>query len=598
MTDYVDNVIIGGVKKKLRDSEARKIADDAAKNAVSDAEKLVNGKMDDWQSELDELKTDLSTSVDDKAAEVDKKVLGWKSDIEAATDKVDKAIADSSAKMDEKIAEWQEQVNAMLGQYLRYDEEKGEYANIEEYFFVNRDGKRYSAKFPHWATSTATKGVKTDDNAGLVVEPSTNAKASRDDYRGITAFSCNRCNGYVSDDGMPHVTAIEGDSRFEADGSNGDVWVLAPVLYWSWVSDGNYKHVSISDSPHAGYAPAPGAVLPTGKQRPFMLYPPYIGGKDSDGKLRSASGMPLFNSTYSANSSIDLAKSRGAGYSGKTVADNWYMTVMPLVKYADQSIQTVYRGCSEFYLEYKVTVAQTDANSVVISASNAANLPTGCQVMVGTSAHGSEILVEVPVLAKETVDDSNVRLVLDTDKAVTTAVGNYVSTAPYRPGYCDGIQGTDGYPNANYQGKEPCKIQNIEMLTGCCEVLSGVILKGSPTQEWYVCKDSANYATSLTSNYKKVGQYTGVASNWSYPKDYENAEGLFVPTESGGSSSTGLGDGYYLPSASSSLFECLGVGRLSTRGYAGLFCVYGTSGLGDCWWYIAGRLSATGRCGG
>jgi hypothetical protein len=142
---------------------------------------------------------------------------------------------------------------------------------------------------------------------------------------------------------------------------------------------------------------------------------------------------------------------------------------------------------------------------------------------------------------------------------------------------------------------EPFKIQNIEVMVGAYEVLSDIILKGSLTQEVYRCYDSANYSTSITDNYVKIGEFTGTANAWNYTKDVVNADGLLLPQGYGATTSTGNGDGWYLPAASTSTYEWLGFGDLSNGASAGLRCVHGSDALSYTLWAIAGRLSAISR---
>ena len=67
---------------------------------------------------------------------------------------------------------------------------------------------------------------------------------------------------------------------------------------------------------------------------------------------------------------------------------------------------------------------------------------------------------------------------------------------------------------------------------------------------------------------------------------------------SGGSSSSGPRDGYYIEAATSGLREWLRFGSLvGGLPTAGLSCVHGPSGLTSASWTIGGRLSVTGNRG-
>ena len=93
-----------------------------------------------------------------------------------------------------------------------------------------------------------------------------------------------------------------------------------------------------------------------------------------------------------------------------------------------------------------------------------------------------------------------------------------------------------------------------------------------------------------------------VTAAWRYisatPNDQEFCT---LPTEWGGSSSTGYRSAVYFDAASvTGLREWLSGGSLFNGSLAGLACLTGGNGLGNGYWYIAARSSASGatRCEG
>lgn len=505
---------------------------------------------------------------------------------------------------DSKVDEWQQEVSAIIGAYLHYDEEKGEYTNIEEYFYAHRDGKSYGVSYPKYGSDSSITCTKLGANAGLVMEPSTATTQGRDDYSSINCFFHMRCNGYVDADGMPHVTAIKGDSRYKEDGSNGDVLVLKPTIYCRHIETESLAMHYWSDSPLPGYEVIPGGLLPDGRRRPFMLYAAFAASKGSDGYMHSVAGANCWNRTLSHNTSHTAAAGRGAGYSGKTHADDYMHKMLILMKYAKKSSQAVMAGCTSYNLQYPVTVAESGVKRVVLSDSNAANLLVGSCIQLGTSTTAGldrntsssySVFDSAMILSKEALGDGNTALYVDTADVFNTTAGAIVSTTPYRSGYCNSVLGPDGSPVSYTSGKEPLLLDEMELMVGAYEILSDTILKGSPTQEVWCCYDCASYATSITASYVKVGEYTGNANAWNYTKDIAFSGGYLLPQGTGAGSTTGMGDGWYLPAASTSLYEWLGVGSLGSGTYAGLFCVHGNRGLSDARWDFAGRLSLIGR---
>ena len=126
------------------------------------------------------------------------------------------------------------------GTTFHYDDAKHEYANVREYYTQHRSGRIYGVQFPRYSFSRVPTGVKTHDNANLSVTVSTAANAGRDDYAYLNAFQWRDVNATVDESGVPHITAIEGDSRFRRDGSNGDVFVMVAPGYFRIDGDDNH----------------------------------------------------------------------------------------------------------------------------------------------------------------------------------------------------------------------------------------------------------------------------------------------------------------------------------------------------------------------
>lgn len=198
--------------------------------------------------------------------------------------------------------------NAAKGVRFEYDGTKGEYGNIAAYFAAHKDGKVYGVKFPKYTYSNTPTGVKTRDNANLTIEISTNAKAGRDDYAPLNAFRVWDVNATIGDDGVPHVTAIDGiDTRFKRDGSNGDVYVMTCPGYYKLESTSTHNEFLYSDTQYDGYAPLPGVLLPDGSKRPCLLFAKYAASLDSQQRPLSVSGVEIDREFGSQNREIGRA---------------------------------------------------------------------------------------------------------------------------------------------------------------------------------------------------------------------------------------------------------------------------------------------------
>lgn len=490
-----------------------------------------------------------------------------------------------------------------------WDADAGEYTNdsIAAYLGARRDGLVYGVSIPK---GSATACTKTGANAGIANPvPGIVGRAAIDPYAGLGAFFTLEVNGYVDPDGTPHVTAIQGDGRFSRTGSNGNVWILAPVLYWRIDSTGAESvEMSISDSRQSGLEPQPHAYLPNGSLRPYMLYAKYMIG-ELEGKWVSASGLPVLTMSVSHNTLIDRLDTANTGYSGKSVADDWYVKTMWLVKYATKNSQSVMAGCTDYSTQATPTVAEANVTRVILANADAEKLVVGSSVMLGTGAKGVDrgsataydVLKASRIVSIKDYDADNKAVHIDAAAFSTTTTG-CLSTAPWHTGACDMVEG-DGSPTNPTSGKEPFALQGIELALGVYEVLGDVILSSDGSTGWYpyVNHDSRSEAKALTDGYAKspVPIPSGDVDAWHYPLYPVAAEGLLVPQGDGASTSTGLCDGCYTNSTSTAATrEWLSGGILRHGGSAGLFCVYGDYALASGWWRIGSRLSGNGRSRG
>lgn len=485
---------------------------------------------------------------------------------------------------------------------LQWDETAGEYTSesIAALLAAGNDSLAYGVTIPEGSATACTKVAA---NTGIAnPTPGYTGVPAVDPYVGRGSFRTLRVNATVDADGAPHVTAIEGDGRFALDGSNGNVWVLTPTLYWNFI----VGELFVSDTKLPGMQPCPCAKLPDGTLRPFMLTARYW-MSNHDGEAASVSGAKPWTYNVSHNSLISQCKNATTGYSGKSVFDDWYPKVMMLLKYATKHSQSVFAGCTSYDLSYPVTVAETGVTRVIVSSANAANLVVGSTVMVGTAntdrnnATAHDVVDSATITKVEAYDASNSSVYLDLSATITTETTHYLKTAPWRSGSTDGVEG-DGTPTAagRTNGKEPFQLQGIELAGGFNEVLGDVILDYDGTQgpEICICWDSRKEATSITSDYTRTGKrlHADSSEGWHYPLTPDSAGGLLFGSGNGASQSTGMCDGHYMNKASvTGTREWLGLGVLGYGGVAGLWCVYGYYALGIAGWLIGSRLSGTGR---
>ena len=514
-----------------------------------------------------------------------------------------------SEKSGQRIANALERLAGVRG--LDWDEEAGAYTNqsVAAMLADLRDGLTYGVSIPK---TSAVGCTKFGANAGIAnPTPGYVGHPAIDPYAGLGPFRHFDVNGYVDADGTPHVTAIEGDGRFRRDGSNGNVWVLAPVLWWIMDESGESSvTISVSDTRLSGMSAQPQAYLPDGTLRPYMLYAKYFGSDDGNGKMVSVSGGVPWTYTVSHNALITSCQNATTGYSAKSIADDWYVKTMFMLKYATKNSQSVYYGCNDYNYQIAPTVAETGVTRVIVSKANAANLIVGSSMMLGThtsnnndrnQSYNHDTFTNRRIIKIEDYDANNSAVYMDGAGTFNTHTTDLFSTAPWVAGSLDEVEGDGTITQAGTQNKhEPCKIQGIELFVGALECLGDVILKGRSESGFEVCVnyDSRNEATSLTNDYTTTGTYLEASSSNAhhYPLYPHNAGGVICGQGTGASQSTGLCDSQYTyKQHASAEQEYLGLGYLSNAANAGIWYVSGAGAVGTTYWSFGSRLSATGR---
>lgn len=501
--------------------------------------------------------------------------------------------------------------NATGGAKFEYDNAKGEYGNIAAYMAAHKDGKVYGVKFPKYTYSNTPTGVKTRDNANLAIEISTNDKAGRDDYVPLNAFRVWDVNATVDDDGVPHVTAIDGiDTRFKRDGSNGDVYVMTCPGYYKLDSTSTHNEFLYSDTQYDGYAPLPGVLLPDGSKRPCLLFAKYAASLDSQQRPLSVSGKEIDREFGSQNRAIDYALKKGKGYAGRCAGDNFYIQLMLMLKYATKN-SDVLGGCWQYTPQTAVTKAETGVKRVIIATSSAGNFDIGSTINIGTdkernSAGNYSAARARTILSKTNLDANNTALNLDGD-AITTTTACFVSSMPWKTGATDKLLGTDGRPSAAFAANhQPIRLQGIELFNGVYETDADLIVNAVKESDdkgrldIYRVFDITKASKTSTANYTKIGEFPArtkaIDNSWRYAEDFTLSNGVLIPTGIGATSATGLCDGVYAnPLASQGLRQVRRFGGLWYGAACGAFAVYLPADLAFRWWHFGGRLSALGR---
>ena len=511
---------------------------------------------------------------------------------------------------------------------------------FENAFALQRTGKVYTVKFPLWKTSHLAEGEKLDDNAGLVLEPSTKTIRGRNDYKDIPLFKTYDVNAYVDGDGVRHVTAIKGDKNFRDTGKT-DVFVMQMSYFEKTWTDDQYWYYSITDTARDGYTIARECINRDGTTQPFALYSKYVTSFIDD-KPYSTKGMAparycsnpneavkSVNNSY--NGLIDYCKKKGKFYTGGTTALYKYVLLTQQLMLGTTVPKSKIWGCASYWVNTPASIKSADKHTYFpVRKAQADNYPVGAGVSVGykhlnsdgkatddrTYSEIHKYANDVRILKKEHLDDDNVAIYLDVDEPFNTmpvqlsdtvSSDIYLFSMHWNSGFSDSVLDRCGCPcddkSGLTSGRYPMVWQGIELMVGGYETFGNSFMNivNLTTRDVYVCND----ATKLTKDenqakltYTKLPYQMTVSKNsqWNYVTelkvDIEN--GAFVQTASGqdgSSSATGFGDAIYFDGAKSGTREFLSLGSLYFGSLAGLTCCGGADWLGSAHWNVLARLS-------
>ena len=343
--------------------------------------------------------------------------------------------------------------------------------------------------------------------------------------------------------------------------------------------------------------------------RSFMIHAKYAAGYGADGKLGSLSGAACAIRTISHNSQISMWKQRGAQYCGKSYADGGFVDLMFWLKYGDKANASKMQGCRNYAYTYAITVAQTDAKSVILKKTDAANLVVGSAIDVGDGSDRSNaasyaVASSAVILSIEAYDDNNSRVNLDLAAGITTTTSNKINTIAWRSGSCDNVLGVDGSPTNCTSGKEPFIIQGIECMVGAYEVYADAIFKLESADGVFkitpwICKKASEITNNAIGSAYKALSYSlapPTSAGWRYISSmgFDPAHPCAnFPDGLDANSNTGYRAGFYSENATNALREWLAVGRLGLGTSAALGCALSNIGLGNAWWYVSGRACGT-----
>lgn len=486
---------------------------------------------------------------------------------------------------------------------------------VERYYAMRRGPDIYTVEELDASTAQACDMNRLDALTGLTCEPSTNTYRGVDQIGTLDAFRPTIVNWVLDDDGNQIITAVEGMPGFSRTGKV-NLAVMNMGLYYkeerNAAGNGILRHWSMLPRVAEGYKPLKECVRPDGTVQGWMLHAKCCAA-EIDGVPYVTEGYNPVRSKIS-HANYAYARKQGAAYGYEVDADAVWVESLTMIKYGTRNLQKSMKGASAYNLQYKVTAAST-GNKVILAKADAANLVIGSCVSVGDATgktdydRGNDYMHNIAdsamITAITSVDDNNSAVYLDCG-SITTKVGMYVSTMHWRTGSTNKVLGYDGSPVSNTDGKNICKINEIEILNGGYSVCGNAInimstsAAGATTVTMYYTDDARKLTTDtskIKQQYKVAGTFPATNNAWLYIKDMivDPVSGYMVPKSFGGGDKTYWADGYYTGEnpavGAETARELLLRGLLHCGGLAGSACVVAYGGVSNRWWGILGTLS-------
>ena len=526
----------------------------------------------------------------------------------AYKDKV--AAATTKAEVDDLFVEWWK---------YQYDPAVYSKADMLERWFgkVLEDSRVHGVTTPRYAKSTSMIGELTDDSAGLVCTPSTEATAGSDPFAHLPQFWCLEVAAEKKADGSHEIFYVEHiDSAKDVRSGEHLCWMVQKNTWKrEWQND-EYKYLKTRCHPASGYKRWPEGTDRTGKVHEYIAHPKYYAGIGADGRITCGTGLAPVNRT-SHQTGVSKWRARGAQYSGASGSLVKFLDAMVRLKYGRKGNSGKIEGCTSYNYQYTVAVSETGVERVILTKEQAANLLVGSAVMLGIqsgsdrntasnySIFDGKLITAIETVTIEEKEYSAVYVDNGGKTFDTTAGSTYLSTSPYYSGWNDTVLGRDGSRYSPTSGKEPGMIQGIEFMNGSYLIVSDELWQWSQKSDGdylfdcYKCYDQSKVGSAINANYEKVDVPSVLvpkdtaAWTWKYITDNAiNDDVLWPEAITASGSGTGVGAGFRCGPAASGVRAAWCFGTLGDGGHDGVSCRYSSFWVSNAYWY--GSLGAPG----
>jgi len=520
------------------------------------------------------------------------------------------AAATTKAEVDDLFVEWWK---------YQYDPAVYSKADMLERWFgkVLEDSRVHGVTTPKYAKSTSMIGELTDDSAGLVCTPSTEATAGSDPFAHLPQFWCLEVAAEKKADGSHEIFYVEHiDSTKDVRSGEHLCWMVQKNTWKrEWQND-EYKYLKTRCHPASGYKRWPEGTDRTGKVHEYIAHPKYYAGIGADGRITCGTGLAPVNRT-SHQTGISKWRARGTQYSGASGSLVKFLDAMVRLKYGRKGNSGKIEGCTSYNYQYTVAVSETGVERVILTKEQAANLLVGSVVMLGIqsgsdrntasnySIFDGKLITAIETVTIEEKEYSAVYVDNGGKTFDTTAGSTYLSTSPYYSGWNDNVLGRDGSKISPTSGKEPGMIQGVEFMNGSYLIVSDELWQWSQKSDGdylfdcYKCYDQSKVGSAINSNYEKVDVPSVLvpkdtaAWTWKYITDNAiNDDVLWPEAITASGSGTGVGAGFYCVPAASGVRAAWCFGSLYDGGSGGVSCRSSSFWVSNAIWL--GSLGAPG----
>lgn len=472
--------------------------------------------------------------------------------------------------------------------------------------------KTYTLRWTRPEVSTSPEMTQLDDLAGFspaaLATDTADGGADWAEENPMTWYV--RANAASLADGTMNVLAIDGEDGFDIGGDTAPVYTFSLALWLREWEDASYYYKSWRTTQRGGYWPYAGDVAPDNSKRPMTWHPTFGGSLDKNGYLTSGAGKPICNNT-SATAGLTKARARNAYEGLWNDCDTKWLLDMWQLRHFNLENSGILEGCTSYYNDISVAVAETGVERVIVSKTDSARLIKGSTVSLFAGTYtGAETfgLKQITDIQSVTIGGTEYAAILIDNGGATfsTTTALHLCTMPWHRGSTEAVIGhRDGSRGNLTSGQYPARIAGVEVLDGAyvqgLDPLYNVTANADGSTFDYAiheCRNSEKLASSITSDYVNTGlKYIGMAAGWNagYITDFIRTKlGILFPSKFGGSSAARYKSAFY-GSYSAGVRCRWRFGNLGSGGVAGLACEFGNDSPARSNWDGAPRLAGSGK---